>query len=82
MPYQRAMISLISSNLSFCLPHFVFRPSGKAPQEILAIKRGEIALFLGFSRESQENYVFSEQSGFLVNLLRTKFPLVMRTSPD
>ena len=81
MPRQRAMISLISSNLNFCLPHFVFRPSGKAPQEILAIKRGEIALFLGFSRESQGNYVFSEE-WVLVNLLRTKFPLVMRTSPD
>ena len=36
---------------------------------------------MGFSRESQGNYVFSEE-WVLVNLLRTKFPLVMRTSPD
>ena len=41
----------------FCIPHFVFRPSGKAPREISAIKWREITLFLGYLRKSQGKYV-------------------------
>ena len=52
-PRLRAIIFLISSDLTFCIPHFVFRPSGKAPREISAIKWREITLFLGYLKESR-----------------------------
>ena len=80
----RSMIFLISSNLTFCIPHFVFRPSRKAPREISAIKWREITLFLGYLKESQGKCVkqFGIEQWVSCQPLEDQVSHLMRASPD
>ena len=60
MPYQRAMISLISSNLNFLSPSFRIQAFRKGSSGNFGHKTRRDRTFLGIF-ESQGNYVFSEQ---------------------